>query len=243
MKRNTQRLKEGEHLKKNKLYELSENKRTAVFREEHEDSIPELVEIEFQIPQCGKAIAANEYRNKDYKDSKAADILCILVDESQKKISTHVYDIKRTMTGYDETKTLEELRREVIRRMQDFILQIRDSLIHKEGLLALYQHEGYTEIVTPGLITREFETKKLERLQEKLKSVLDEPAEKHGAVGQKYYIATMSLRKELEMIEHFEKKKIKVLNQMYDLQVILLEFSEEKDAYYQKIVLGEQKVC
>lgn len=150
MKWNTQKLKEGEYLKKNKLYELSENQRTAVFREEHEDSIPELVEIEFQIPQCGRAVAANEYRNKDYKDSKAADILCI---------------------------------------------------------------------------------------------ILDEPAQKHGAVGQKYYIATVPLRKELEMIENFEKKKIKVLNRMYDLQVILLEFSEEKNAFYQKIVLEGEKAC
>ena len=79
--------------------------------EKHEDSEPEIVDVEFQIPEKGRAIAANEYRNKDYTKSKASDILCILLDDSRKQLLTYLFDIKRTITGYDETKSVEELRK------------------------------------------------------------------------------------------------------------------------------------
>ena len=60
----------------------------------------------------------------------------------------------------------------------------------------------------------------------------------HGAIGEKYYIATMAQRKEVDILKDFGNRKIKVLNEMYDLQVVLLKYSEEKKAYYNRIVIG-----
>lgn len=238
MRWNTQKLKAGEFLKKNKLYELTAEQPVATFVERHDDSEPEIVDMQFQIPENGSAVVANEYRNKDYANSKTADILCILLDEPGKKLSTHIYDIKRTMTGYDMTKSVKELRREAVKRIMDFIGQMQDSMIHKEGLTALYQHDGYTETVELGIVTREFDTEKIKRLAERLESGLEEPAAIHGAIGQKYYMATQPLRKEIEVVKNFRDRKIKILGQMYDLQVFLLKYSEKKHAYYQKIVIG-----
>lgn len=238
MRWNTQELKAGEAVKKNKLYELTARQSTVTFVEKHEDSEPEIVDVEFQIPEKGRSIAANEYRNKDYTKSKASDILCILLDESRKQLLTYLFDIKRTITGYDETKSVEELRKEVVRRIMDFIGQIQDGMIHKAGLTALYLHEGYTETVYPGIATREFDAEKIKRLSEKLESDLENPVAMHGAIGEKYYIATMAQRKEVEILKDFGNRKIKVLNEMYDLQVVLLKYSEEKKAYYNRIVIG-----
>ena len=238
MRWNTQKLKEGEPLKKNKLYELTAEQPIATFMEEHDDSEPEIVDVEVKMPKNGSAVVANEYRNKDFSKSKAADILCILLDESAKEIFTYIYDIKRTMTGYDLTKPVEELRKEAVKRIMDFIGQMQDSMIHAAGLTVLYQYDGYMETVDFGIITREFDTEKIRRLGEKLESVLEEPATVHGAIGKKYYIATQPLRKEIDIVKNFGNRKIRILNQMYDLQVILLEYSETKDAYYQKIAIG-----
>lgn len=55
-----------------------------------------------------------------------------------------------------------------------------------------------------------------------------------------HYIATQALRKEIEIVKEFGNRRIKILNQVYDLQVILLKYSKEKNAYYQKIIIGGQ---
>lgn len=238
MEWNTQKLRAGEKLKKNKLYELTEENPAAVFTEEHEDSVPEVVEVEFRLPQSGKAVVAWEYRNKDYKSSKAPDILCILADDSRQELRTYIYDIKRTITGYDETKSLKELHREVVDRIEEFTIQMRDGVIHKEGLTAWYRYLGYMETVNPGIITTRFDREKLLRLSKRLEDALEEPSPEHGMIGKKYLIATLALRKDAEIIRNFADKKIKLWNQLYDLQVVLLEYSEGRNARYQRIVIG-----
>lgn len=239
MRWNTQQIRDSNELKSNKLYELDAEHRTATVVEQHEDSEPEIVDLEFHIPPNGKGIVAREYRNKDFSSSKAADILCILMDTDEKEILTCIYDIKRTITGFDESKTPEELRKDVVKRIQDFILQIQDSVVHKDGLLVQYvRYENYKEILQVGIITREFDVLKLDRLAKQLQSCLHDTAIDMGAIGKKYYIATQPLRKEIEMVNDFRNKKIKILGSLLSMQVFLLQYSEEKKGYYKKIMIG-----
>ena len=56
----------------------------------------------------------------------------------------------------------------------------------------------------------------------------------------KYGIASAGIRKDIEMVSNFRKKKIAVLNRNLDLQVHILEHSAEKRGYYVKIAIGSK---
>lgn len=240
MRWNTKRINPEENMKANKLYELSTDSPVATVIEKHTDSEPEIVDVEVCIPPGGRAIIAREYRNKDFSDSKAADILCIVVDAQKKSIVTGIYDIKRTMTGYDEQMPLMKLRKKISGRIFEFIQQIQDSILHKDGLLAEYRYDEYIETVMPGIITREFDGEKLIRLSEKILADIGEPFEQAGAIGQKYDMATCAARKEAGLINDFGSKKIKILNRVFEQQVYILKHSMERNGYYQKITIGGQ---
>ncbi len=241
MELNVQPVKGQECLKKNKLYQVCAKAPVITWQEEHQDSEPEIADLDFQIPNEGKAVVSFEYRNKDYHKSKAADILCIVIDDMHKQVQTCIFDGKRTMTGFDETKPVDELRRDAVKRIKEFILQIQDSMIHKEGLTAPYvKYYGYEEQVCAGIITREFDSAKLKRLEDKLKGTLLGSSGDFGIAGIKYGIASAGIRKDIEMVSNFRKKKIAVLNRNLDLQVHILEHSAEKRGYYVKIAIGSK---
>lgn len=239
MELNVQSIKSQERLKRNKLYQVSADDPVITWIEEHTDSEPEIVDIEFNVPQGGCAVLANEYRNKDFRKSKAADILCMVFDHENKRISTQIFDSKRTMTAFDETETADELRRDIVKRIKEFLLQIQDSMVHKDGLTVPYvKYYGYKEHVRTGIITREFDTEKLKRLEEKLRDTLCVSSRNLGMVGMKYDIAASGIRKDIEIVQNFRKKKICILNREMDLQVYLLEYADKQHGYYVKIGVG-----
>lgn len=241
MELNVQLISSQERLKRNKLYQVSVDDPVIMWKEEHEDSEPEIVDLAFHIPQPGMAVVSNEYRNKDVRKSKAADLLCISFDDEKKWILVQIFDSKRTMTGYDETQSVDALRGDIVKRIKEFILQIQDSILHKEGLTAPYvRYYGYEEIVCAGIITREFDQEKLKRLEEKMQDTVCGSRGNLGMVGQKYHIATAGIRKDIEIVKEFRNKKISVLNMKLNLQVHLLEYSSEKQGYYVKIDVGKK---
>ncbi len=241
MELNVQLMRSRESLKKNKLCQVSVENPVVTWKEEHEDSEPEIVDLAFHIPQSGMAIVSNEYRNKDVRKSKAADLLCISFDDEKKRILVQIFDSKRTMTGYDETKSVDALRGDIVKRIKEFILQIQDSILHKEGLTSPYvKYYGYEENLCAGIITREFDQEKLKRLEEKMHGAVCSSNRDLGMVGQKYHIATAGIRKDIEIVKEFRNKKITVLNMKLNLQVYLLEYSAKKQGYYVKIEIGEK---
>lgn len=70
MELNVQSIKSQERLKRNKLYQVSADDPVITWIEEHTDSEPEIVDIEFNVPQGGCAVLANEYRNKDFRRAR-----------------------------------------------------------------------------------------------------------------------------------------------------------------------------
>lgn len=244
MELNVQLINSGDSLKKNKLYQVSVDDPVVTWKEEHEDSEPEIVDLSFHIPQPGMAVVSNEYRNKDVRKSKAADLLCITFDDEKKRILVQIFDSKRTITGFDETKPVDALRSDIVKRIKEFILQIQDSILHKEGLTAPYvKYYGYKEDVRAGIITREFDQGKLKRLEEKMQGTVCSSYRDLGMIGQKYHIATAGIRKDIEIVKDFRNKKISVLNMKMGLRVYLLEYSANKQGYYARIEVGEEAEC
>lgn len=237
MELNAQLIKCRESLKKNKLYQVSKEAPVVTWREEHADSEPEIVDLEFRVPREGNAYVSYEYRNKDMRKSKAADILCIIKDDSDTCIYTYIFDCKRTMTGYDETKSVDSLRMDVVKRIKDFILQIQDSIIHKDSLTGLYvKYDQYEEQVYAGIITREFDEEKLKRLEEKMRGSV-RSSQNLGLVGKKYDIAAAGIRKDIEIVSNFRNKKVTLLNMDLELQVYILNYCAQNQGYYVKISL------
>lgn len=238
MELNAQLIKCQESLKKNKLYQVSEDNPIVTWQEEHLDSEPEIVDLAYSMPEGGKAYVASEYRNKDLRKSKSADLLCIVVDDADTQIYTHIFDCKRTMTGYDETKSVDDLRMDVVKRIKDFILQIQDSIIHKDSLTGQFvKYYGYEEQVYAGIITREFDQEKLRRLEEKMQDTV-RSSRNLGIAGKKYDIAAAGIRKDIEIVNSFRNKKITLLNMDLDLQVHILNYYVQKQGYYVKIDVG-----
>ena len=100
------------------------------------------------------------------------------------------------------------------------------------------KYYGYKEHVRTGIITREFDTEKLKRLEEKLRDTLCVSSRNLGMVGMKYDIAASGIRKDIEIVQNFRKKKICILNREMDLQVYLLEYADKQHGYYVKIGVG-----
>lgn len=236
------KIKPDEIPKKNKVYEMSEDVPCVTIEEKHDDSSSEMVELTYQLKSHRKGYFASEYRNKDMHGSKAADILCIVIDSDKKIVHTEIYDIKRTITGFDIENDVETLRKESVKRIKEFITQIEDEMIHKDALIGgLIKYDGYEEHNIVGIITREFDEDKLRLLADKLQNSTNEEIDKYGLIGMKHQIRMdIPKNKEVQIIRDFANKKIFVCNKKMELSVQLLKYEKDKKGYYIRLTVCKQ---
>ena len=140
--------------RKNVLYKINDAC-TVSFREEHETGKLERVNLVYDLEHHQYGLFAHEFRNPVVRKEgcKTADVLACVVDETQKKIHTIIFDVKSDISAFSDDLLRNESLLTAIKNVKKFICQIHDEILHKNGFMLYYSDEGFSEEETIGIVT------------------------------------------------------------------------------------------
>lgn len=155
-----QRLKESEIPEKTRLYQIRNSRDIAVEERQADDSLDQVI-LEYHIENGDIGFFAKEYRPADVPKTgaKVIDITAVLLDHSEHSARWHLYDIKDSLAGENTVIKLYEQWNLGSQYLQDNIL---DKI------------SGYTIIPDLGVITREYDEERMERLRDRYKILCNE---------------------------------------------------------------------
>ncbi|MDF2905956.1 MAG: hypothetical protein K0R34_1277 [Herbinix sp.] len=215
----------------NIIYEFAKNCIIPI-NEKYPDSGDDTIKLVYNFKNEQRALIVREYKPDNIQDEgcKRADILSFVFDDKRNKCLTYILDMKRNITGFDDSENIDSLRKGVISRIKDFIYQLEDTRLTKNSLIAYY--EGYEQIEFFGIITRSFKENRIDILINKLKDILNINTNINKLLIAKVSITRLSIEKEIDMLEMFKNKQIILSNKKYELHVILLEKCTSSSNYF-----------
>ena len=161
--------------RKNVLYKINDAC-TVSFREEHETGKLERVNLVYDLEHHQYGLFAHEFRNPVVRKEgcKTADVLACVVDETQKKIHTIIFDVKSDISAFSDDLLRNESLLTAIKNVKKFICQIHDEILHKNGFMLYYSDEGFSEEETIGIVTESFEKEKFAAAADLLEQLLSD---------------------------------------------------------------------
>lgn len=223
---NTQPYDESKPYKKNILYKI--DKAVIIpFEETHEDSAnSERVDLVYDLYSHQYGIFAHEYRNPviSKKGCKTADILACVVDESEKKIATFIFDVKSNISAFSDNLLKDNALLTVIKEVRDFAGQIHAEILHKNSFLIYYKDDCFSEDETIGIVTKRFEDRKFAAAADMLEDLFEKETDStRELVEIKLKNSLWPYRNEVKRIRDFSEKRVMLCGRIYDLKVVLLE--------------------
>lgn len=226
--------------RKNVLYKINDAC-TVSFREEHETGKLERVNLVYDLEHHQYGLFAHEFRNPVVRKEgcKTADVLACVVDETQKKIHTIIFDVKSDISAFSDDLLRNESLLTAIKNVKKFIFQIHDEILHKNGFMLYYSDEGFSEEETIGIVTESFEKEKFAAAADLLEQLL---SDKNILISK---LTDLKLKnnlrpyvREVECLRDFSEEKVTISGRLYDLQIFLLEkISEQESAALIKVAL------
>lgn len=226
--------------RKNVLYKINDAC-TVSFREEHETGKLERVNLVYDLEHHQYGSFAHEFRNPVVRKEgcKTADVLACVVDETQKKIHTIIFDVKSDISAFSDDLLRNESLLTAIKNVKKFICQIHDEILHKNGFMLYYSDEGFSEEETIGIVTESFEKEKFAAAADLLEQLL---SDKNILISE---LTDLKLKnnlrpyaREVECLRDFSEEKVTISGRLYDLQIFLLEkISEQESAALIKVAL------
>ena len=226
--------------RKNVLYKINDAC-TVSFREEHETGKLERVNLVYDLEHHQYGLFAHEFRNPVVRKEvcKTADVLACVVDETQKKIHTIIFDVKSDISAFSDDLLRNESLLTAIKNVKKFICQIHDEILHKNGFMLYYSDEGFSEEETIGIVTESFEKEKFAAAADLLEQLL---SDKNILISE---LTDLKLKnnlrpyaREVECLRDFSEEKVTISGRLYDLQIFLLEkISEQESAALIKVAL------
>lgn len=205
-------------IEKNKLYKLCQSC-VVPFFELQEDGREDLINVNISLETGQFAIFAYEYRPGYVEEIKKVDIFLFLIDETRKQCASWLLDAKMTVGGKNV----------IIHLIKQWIAS------HQHKCTFLPYLEGYTETETIGVITRDYQTERIQRMVAGLKEELD--AEKiildkmpNSSIKLNRETKLLSKIKEYELLEKFRDGYVTIADKEYPIQVYKIE--KDKEPYY-----------
>lgn len=210
-------IKENKELLSGRLYRV-DTSRTIIFEEK---STNDVVNIDFCINDNQYGIYGNEYKPSFVDDSggKKADILVLVIDENEKRFSSWVVDVKKTIGGEDVICHLIE--------------QLTESVKHKRAITTYL--EEFEEEQHIGYITRSLQRDRIQETISKKSSYLEK--EKANIEYMPVLIGTaarLRLLKEevkLKMMVAFQNDCIEIGKNVYKIESYISEKQDNKFVY------------
>lgn len=210
--------KTGKPVSGNTLYELRTSQ-TVPFEEMHEDGSRDTVDVEFQIKESQRGFYAKEYRPPfiDENGCRKADILTLVIDETQQRCKSSIYDVKADVGGEDVIFKLIE--------------QWCDSIHHKNSLIESLR--GYEETQEIGVITRQYD-------EARIRATIDKKTEKRNELTNgpdtiakaKVKQQVWKLDEELKKLTLFQEGKFTFYSETYSYAVHILRMRAPGDYHY-----------
>lgn len=204
------KIKDVQNLNTNTLYSVP-NSMDIPFCEIQKDGTEDLVQLRFQIEDQEYGLYGNEYRPGflDKSDCKAADILGLVVNNEMRKVTSYIYDVKRTVGGDEVIFHLVE--------------QLTDSYLHKRTMLQYLTEYDETQHI--GVITSKFD---LDRIMASIQSTKQSIAKKDTKglspmIALKVENIKLKMKAQLHILERFFERKIMIENKEYELDILLME--------------------
>ncbi|NRT79458.1 hypothetical protein [Clostridium beijerinckii] len=225
MKLQLKKIKDINNIIKGTLYKI-ENPITITFEEKHEDGTNDIVHVNFKCCKGIYGIYGSEYKMPALESNGCSkvDIMCGLIDENSKKCYTYILDVKKNISGFNVYDDLKKLRAEAVKRIKDFIKQIDDSKTMKESLMVILRKDGFQEEGKVGIATREFNVDRFRTLSDRLYDFSKDNSFKiNPLIAVKFQKEMLPIKKDAEIMKLFSEKKIKILDDIYDLEVYILD--------------------
>lgn len=229
---NLKELDDKKPYQKNVLYKI--NKATVIpFKETHKDNDRcEQVNLIFNLNIQQYGIFAYEYRNPVAlkQGCKTADILACVVDESEKRINTYVFDVKSNISAFSDNLLRDNALLTVVKEVRDFIEQIHAELLHKNGFILYYKDDGFLEYEMIGIVTKNFKKEKFTAAADMLENLFEkEDMRAPRLLEIKLKNNLGAYKNEIKRIRDFSEKKVTLCGNVYDLKVVLLERVSESE--------------
>lgn len=224
--------KEGRPIQKSVLYRINETQVIQIEEVHEKEKTKELVNLEYDLGNQQYGIFAHEYRRPGtIKDgNKAADILACVVDESEKNVYTTICDVKSNISAFSNDLLKDNAMLTAIKEIRDFVEQIHAEILHKNSFLLYYADDGYTEFERIGIVTKHFESEKFLAVAMKLEELFNSTNPKVSKLSE------LKLKKnlapymgEVKRIRDFSNRRVKINNQIYHLQVFLLNKMNDEE--------------
>lgn len=185
---------------------------TIQFIEKQNDIDEDLVNVQFNLEKGQYGMFANEYRPGFLANSKKVDILLFVVDEAKKLSASWILDIKVSVGG-----------KEVIAHL---IEQWQASHQHK-CTLSNYL-EGFAETETIGVITRDYQTKRIQAIAEDLEKEIAAAEKELNAIPNSsikliQQRRLLNKRKEYQMFDKFKNGYVTIADKDYPIKIYQLE--------------------
>lgn len=226
---NYTKLKADAELKKNVLYKIEED-RTISICEKHKEDM-DVVDLEYSFSDGQCAFIGMEYRNPTVAKEacKIADIMTFVVDANKKTIYSFIMDIKRDISAFSDDLLRKDAVITAIKEVRDFVKQLHDENLQKEGLLLIYRDEGYMEQLEFGIATRSFEPEKFAAVADFLDGIneMDKPDNMQDLLWFKFKTSLRPYLSESVKLREFAVEKVRISGNLYDLKICLLQ---ENDA-------------
>lgn len=204
-----------EKIVKNTLYEIHHDN-VIPFIEHHEGEKDDCINVHFILKEGQVGMFAYAYCPGQVKEAKNVDFFFLLVDAGRKKCASWLLDAKITVGGKDVIIHL--------------IKQWQDAHQHKGTLLAYL--EEYTETETIGVIAREYQTERIQRMVERIKGELD--AEKsaldempNSSIKLNRETKLLSKMEEYKLLEKFRDGYVTIAGKEYPVQIYKIETDKE----------------
>lgn len=211
-------IRENRQVLPGRLYRV-EKSRTLNFEEQETD---DAVEIMFHIGDGQYGIYGNEYKPPFVEDQggKKADILALVIDDKQKRFSSWVVDVKKTVGGEDVICHLVE--------------QLIESVKHKKAITTYL--DEYTEEQHIGYITG---NKQDDRIQEAisrkrayLKKEMANIESVSKLIGMEARRRLLKEEAKLKVLVAFQKGHMEDGKNRYEIEQYISEERDDKFVYH-----------
>lgn len=225
---NGKKYKCTDKIETNKLY-TAHGDIVIPFVEKQSDGTFDKVDVNYNISSGQYGIFGSEYRPSflERQDCKAVDILGIVVDDSKKRFSSYIFDVKASVGGEDVIFHLVE--------------QLIDSISHKRVLCSYFNEYEEREYI--GVITREIDEPRIQKSIQIKENILKERCvgiEKVSVLMRaKMEMQLIRIEKEVHILKLFQGKKLQYEDMIYDIHI----HCEEQDQYEKEKYFYQLCVC
>lgn len=209
-KLNGTKIRDKENLQKSTLYSVPTAMRLKLEEVHVDDPAKDIVNVDFQLKENEYGVYGNEYRPLYLTKGscKVLDLLCVIVNDEEKRMASYLFDVKSKTGGKDE--------------IPDFIEQLEDGFLHKQAMLQYLS--DYQEDEHIGVITRHFDEDSIKCEIERVAKKINEEIENIPILlRQKKEIERVKLKLRKKVFEDFLERKVTIHGRQYELEVHMLQ--------------------